>query len=155
MGGLLLSQIFQQFDGQLRAHFGVDLVVDGDHGGKPAGAQAGHRLQGEQAVGGGLLLLLQLQVFPDGIVDGLRLTHVTGGAVTHFNNVLALGLQGEVFVEGGHAVYLCHADIQLLGDQLQNLGAEILKLRLHVLHDGDQMVALAAVGVDNLLHTGQ
>ena len=56
----------------------MDFVVDGDHWGQPAGAQAGHGLQGEQPVGGGLLLALQLQVLPDGGIDGLGLPHVAG-----------------------------------------------------------------------------
>ena len=40
---------------------------------------------------------------------------MAGGAVAHLDDVLALGLQGEVLIEGGHAVYLSHSDPQLLG----------------------------------------
>ena len=77
----------------------------------------------------------------------------TWQAVTHLDDVFALGLQRKVLIEGGDAVYLGHADIQLFGDPLQNLRAEIFVLRLDVLHDGDQVVALAAVGVNDLIHT--
>ena len=78
---------------------------------------------------------------------------MAGGAVADLDDVLSLSLQGEVFIEGGHAVHLGHSDIQHLRNALQDLGAEIFVLRLDVLHDGNQMVALAVVGVDDLLHT--
>ena len=38
--------------GQLWAHFGVDLVIYGNHGDQSAGAQTSHRLLGKQSVGG-------------------------------------------------------------------------------------------------------
>lgn len=77
---------------------------------------------------------------------------MTGGTVTYLDDVLFLGFQREVFVEGGQAIYL-HADAQLLGDQLQNLRTEIFELRLHILHNGNQLVALATIGVNDLLYT--
>ena len=77
---------------------------------------------------------------------------MAGGAVAHLDDVLALGLQGEVLIEGGHTVYLGHPYPQLLRDALQHRGAEILVLRLDVLHDGDQVVQLTAVAINDLLH---
>ena len=77
---------------------------------------------------------------------------MAGGAVAHLDDILPLGLQGEVLVEGGYAVHLGHPDSQLLGDALQHCGTEILVLRLDVLHNGDEVVHLTVVAVDDLLH---
>ncbi len=56
-----LPDILQQRQRRLRRHFGVDLAVNGHDGCQTAGAQAGHGLQGKQAVRGGLPLSGQTQ----------------------------------------------------------------------------------------------
>ena len=67
------------------------------------------------------------------------------------DNVLSLSFQGKVFVEGRHAVHLGGADAQLFRDQGQRILAEILVLRLDLLHDGNEIRLIAPVGFDDLV----
>ena len=77
---------------------------------------------------------------------------MAGRAVAHLDDVLALGLQGEVLIEGSYAVDLGYPDVQLLGDALQDGRTEVFILRLNVLHYGDEVVDLTVIAVDDLLH---
>ena len=133
----------------------MDLAVDGQHRGQAAGAQAGHGLQGEQAVGIGLALAGEVHIVVDGVINGLGLADMAGGTVTHPDDVLALGLQGKILIKCRYAVDLGRADAQAVGDEGHVLLAEVVEGRLRILQYGDQLAGLGAVGVDNLAHPGK
>ena len=78
---------------------------------------------------------------------------MASGTVANLDDVLTLGFQGEVLVEGGDTVDLGHTDPQLLGDQFKRFSIQILVFALDVLHDGDQAAALSAVGVNDGSYT--
>ena len=63
--------------------------------------------------------------------------------------MLALGLQNELRVEGGHAVDLAERHAQTVGDELLHLLREIAKDGLCLLHDGHERALGTLFRVDD------
>ena len=111
----------------------MDLSINGHDRCQSASAQAGHGLQGKQAVRGGLPLSGQTQSVPQAVLNGSGFAHVACRAGAYLDDVPALGLQREILIESGHAVHLCRADAQLFRDQGQRSLAQVLILPLDCL----------------------
>ncbi len=133
----------------------MDFAVKGHDRSEAAGAEAGNGFQGIEPVVRGLSLAGKAKVLINSIVDWLRFTDVAGRPIADLDNMTALGFQRKVFVEGCHTVYLGNTDAQFFCNQGQYITAEILILSLDVLHDGNDVFPLAAVGIDDFARTVQ
>ena len=129
----------------------MDLLIDHHGGCQTAGTQAGDRLHGEHHVVGGVLLLAQTQLLPEGLQHGGGVAHMAGGAVAHLDHVFSLGFKGKVFIEGGHAVGFCFGNADLFRNIGQQLTGQVAVFRLNILHDRDQRLGLLAVAGDDLV----
>ena len=90
----------------------MEFAVDADHRRQPARPDAGHDLQAELAVAGGLAGV-DLQFPLDRFEHGRRAFDVAGGAAAHLDVVAALRLEAELVVEGGHPVDFAGGQFQV------------------------------------------
>jgi hypothetical protein len=78
LGGLALFAGLEKLDGGFRCEAFVVVVIELDHGGVGAGAEALYLPEGEKTVRGSLALL-DVQVLLDRLLDLLGAAHHTGG----------------------------------------------------------------------------
>ena len=134
-----------------RGHAAVVLPVHGHDRAEGAGAEAVHRLDGEEAVlrgrpGRGVEPALQL------VEDALRAAHVAGRAHADLHDVPAARREAEGLVEAGRAVDLGPRDAEARGDAVEHRLGQPVELLLRILQHHDQPLPAAAVGVDDLVH---
>ena len=111
-------------------------------------AQAARGVEGELAVGRGLAHG-DLELLGQAVQNRLRALDIAGRAQAHADDVLALGLQNELRVEGGHAVDLAERHAQPVGDELLHLLGKIAKDGLRLLHDGHERALGSLFRVDD------
>ena len=77
------------------------------------------------------------------------------GAVADLDNVLALGLQGKVFIEGRDAVDLCFTHLQFLRKDGKDLARQVVVDLLDLLQDGNDVHLLVAMLFQDLAHSAE
>ena len=127
----------------------VDLLANHGDGGQTAGTDATEGVQRELAVGGALAHG-DAQLAAEGVEHLLSTTHIAGGTQADVDGMLALGLHGEEAVEGDDTIDLGHGHVQLVSDDLLDLGGQIAKLALHLVQHVDNLAALVTKGLRNL-----
>ena len=75
---------------------------------------------------------------------------IAGGTEANVDGMLALGLHGEEAVEGDDTIDLGHGHVQLVSDDLLNLGGQVTELALHLVQHVDDLAALVTKGLRNL-----
>ena len=127
----------------------VDLVADHGDGGQTAGTDATEGVQRELAVGGALTHG-DAQLAAEGVEHLLSTTHIAGSTQADVDGMLALGLHGEEAVEGDDTIDFGHRHVQLVSDDLLNLGRQVTELALHLVQHVDDLAALVTKGLRNL-----
>jgi len=123
------------------------IAVHDDNGTDGATAQAGHGLQGELLIFGGLTGFDFQPPFKF-IEDPGASPNMAGGALTNRADMLSPGSQAESAVERGYGHHICKRDIQRFGDESQALLREVPILALDILEDGNQALLLTLVLID-------
>ncbi len=129
-------------------HTAVDPVVHYHYRRQGAGADAGHRLQGVLAVGGGLPRLdtqMPLRIMENA---GAPL-NMAGGTAAYPDRAAAAGYKPELGVEGADGVHGAVGQVQVVGYLLYGLCGEVAILLLDFLEDGYEAVPTLAVSRQN------
>ncbi len=132
----------------------VDDVVDRDHRGETAGAEAARHLEGELAVFG-RLAHVDAQLLLERVEHGHPAAHVAGRAQADADEVAAPRHGGEERVEADHPGHLAVGLVHPLGDVLEGDLGEIPEDPLGQLQHGDQRPRLVLVAVDHLVEPGE
>ena len=120
-----------------------ELAVDGDCRRQGAGSQAGHDLDAEQAIARGLAGL-DAQGLGQALERLGGAFDVASGAAAKHDMELALGLEAELVVEGGHAVNLAGGYAHVPADADDSVFGEVSELGLDFLKNGNQVIPLRA-----------
>ena len=115
----------------------MHLLVDHHGGSKAAGAQAGDGFHRKHHIVGSVLFLAQAQFFPQGLQHRGGMADMAGSTVTNLDDILALGLKGEVFVECCHAVCFGFRNADLFGNVAEQFAGQVAIFCLDILHDGN------------------
>ena len=123
--------------GAVRVEVAVGHIVDLDHRGQRAAAQAGDLLDREQPLGIGIVAAADAQVAFQGVLHQFRALHVAGRAVADADDVLADRPVAELCVKCGNARDRRRRDLGQPADSLHGLAGQVAKMRLDGLQNGD------------------
>ena len=151
---LPLTQFPKDLDGLLRGEVAIGFAIDHHHRRQGAAAQAGHLVEGEHAVLGGLPVG-NAQLLADGRADPLRPIHVAGGAVAEHDLVGPHGFQPEIAIESGYPHHLGRAVSRPLGHMVDHFLGQVTIDRLCLLEDHDQAGVVILILAKHTLHQGQ
>ena len=114
-----------------------------------AGGLVGHGFNREAEVVGGVLFFAKAEFEAEAIENRDGLANVAGRAVANLDDVFALGLKGEVFIESGGAIKGGFANTSFLRKNGKSFAGNVALLFLDVLRKGDNGFRLAIMRVDN------
>ena len=133
----------------------MDFAVDDDDGRETAGAEAVHDFDGEEQVVGGALFIGEIELLVDGLEQSHGLLHVAGGAVAEAEDVFSLRIQGEVGVEGRHAVHVGDGHVEGRGHIADDVLREVLVDFLYLLKDRNEPGGVVPVLFEDLVDCGE
>ena len=133
----------------------VGHVVDLDHRGQGATAQAGDLLDGEQALGIGIAAGPDAEMTLQGVLHQFRAFHVAGRAVADADDMLADRPVAKLCVKCGNARDSCRRDLRQPADSLHCLAGQVAKMRLDGLQNGDHGLRAPAQAFDGLIDETQ
>jgi len=125
---------------------GGDGAVEDDGGGDAAGADAAGGEQGEEAVGGGFAGC-DFCFLLDGGEEAVGAFDVAGGAHADDAGVFALGFEGEEVIEGGDAVDAAGGEVEVVGDEAEDVVVEVAEKFLGFVEDFDERFVFEEVAL--------